>query len=88
MYYPSKCTTAYNEDWTGLDTQKYLTSDLPHLQTRHLPHVVFPALIGCVIWRVTTTEGRTRGRQHDLEPVMRLAEALSVYKKVKTFFYA
>jgi len=41
-----------------------------------------------VIWRVTATQGRTRGRQHDLEPVMRLAEALDVYKNAKTFFYA
>jgi len=41
-----------------------------------------------VIWRVTATQGRTRGRQHDLEPGMRLAEALAVYTKVKTLFYA
>jgi len=41
-----------------------------------------------VIWRVTATKGRTRGRQQDLEPGMRLAEALTVHKNVKTFFYA
>lgn len=27
-------------------------------------------------------------RQHDLEPVMRLAEALAAYKNVKTILYA
>jgi hypothetical protein len=45
-------------------------------------------MISCVIWRVTATQGRTIGRQHDLEPGMRLAKALAVYKNVKTFFYA
>jgi hypothetical protein len=48
---------------------------------------VFWALISYVIWRVTATQRRTRQRQHDLEPVMRLAEALAVYKNIKTYFY-
>jgi len=31
VYYPSKWTSAYHEDWIGLDAQKYLSSDLTHL---------------------------------------------------------
>jgi hypothetical protein len=39
-----------------------------------------------VIWRVTATQGRTRGRQHDLEPVVRLAEALAFTRMLKHTF--